>query len=338
MKNAIRLTLFVILVFTILLSVCKGQSYELVKTISVSGPGPWGPIAPDTFNGRLFAANGDQIDVFNERGEIVGHIPNLKGIRSISIDSEKHRGIIASQNDSTLAIVDTATLTLLWQVKLSDTPSFSVADNSTGRIFAVAEGQSTIIDRDGNKLGSLRTPNPISGASDQRAHIFIATSEHSVDVYDALTSSLLHEYSLPDCDPRTIVTAQRHPRLYIGCTNGSVIVLDSDTGKRIGKTSVCKGLRATVFNEENNIFAAACGKDGVVLLRERSPGKFQLLQQQKTRGDILGAAFGEGAQTIFLTANDGGAPPPDSAANSKNPSLTLFLLRRHQISASPVLH
>src|SRR5208282_6440430 len=101
-------------------------------------------------------------------------------------------------------------------------------------------------------------------------------------------------------------------RLFIGCRNQKMIVMDAKDGTILADLPIGKGVDATAFHAGTAI--ASCGDGTLTFIRETAPGKFEVIQKLDTANGARTMAVDSQTGTIYL-------PTADMAATT-NPSGT----------------
>jgi len=103
---------------------------------------------------------------------------------------------------------------------------------------------------------------------------------------------------------------EKNHRLFLGCGNKQMVMMDSTTGKVVGSVPIGQGVDANAFDAGTQLAFASCGDGTVTIAHEDAPDKLTVVQTLKTtRGArtmtldpkthriYLGAAEYEGAPT-----------------------------------------
>jgi len=72
-------------------------------------------------------------------------------------------------------------------------------------------------------------------------------------------------------------------RLFVGCENKMMAVVNADTGKVLATPAIGDGVDATTFDAETKLAFASCGEGVLTVVREESPGKFSVAENVPTR-------------------------------------------------------
>ena len=94
-------------------------------------------------------------------------------------------------------------------------------------------------------------------------------------------------------------------RLFIGCDNKLMLMIDSTTGKVIYSVPVGDGVDSTWFDPTTKLAFTSNGEAGTVTIaREDSPSVLKVVQTLKTRPGARTMALDPSTHTIYLAATD----------------------------------
>jgi DNA-binding beta-propeller fold protein YncE len=180
-------------------------------------------------------------------------------------------------------------------IQLEGTPEFAVVDEAAGRVYCNIEDKSEVA--------------------------VIDTSKHEV----------IARWSLaPGEGPSGIALDARHHRLFSGCHNKMMVMLDTQSGKVIGTVPIGAGVDGCAFNEASQLAFASCGDGTTTIAKEEVPDKLTVTQVLKTERGARTMALDPETQRIYLpTAQFAPAPSPSPGASPARPSIvpnTLKLL------------
>ena len=117
-------------------------------------------------------------------------------------------------------------------------------------------------------------------------------------------------------EPTGLAIDAEHHRLFAGCGNAKVIVLDSESGKVVAEVPAGQGIDATAFDPGTQLAFASNGRDGTVtVIHEASPDKFTVVQTLTTQRSARTMTVDSITHRIYLVAaefgpqRDSGRPP-----------------------------
>jgi hypothetical protein len=116
----------------------------------------------------------------------------------------------------------------------------------------------------------------------------------------------------------------KNRRLFVGCDNKMMAVVNADTGKVLATPAIGDGVDATAFDDESGLAFASCGGDGVLtVVREESPDKFNVAENVATQSGARTLAVDTKTHNVFVVTAKFG-PPPAATADNPHPRRTIL--------------
>jgi len=103
--------------------------------------------------------------------------------------------------------------------------------------------------------------------------------------------------------------------LFVGCGNKMMAVVDANTGKVLATPAIGDGVDATAFDSESGLAFASCGEGVLTVVKEESPGKFEVAETVPTQEGARTMAFDSKTQRVFVVTAKFGPPPAPTAEN-----------------------
>ena len=273
------------------------SGYHLVKTVKLPGPGGWDYLTIDMQGRRLFVSRETHVAVLNaDTGEIVGDIADTPGVHGIAIAAEFGRGFTSNGEANNVTIFDLKTLKAIGKVPTGKEPDAIVYDPATHRVFAMnADGaSSTAINAATGKIaGEVKLPGgPEFAVADGHGAVFVNIRRKSELVaIDSQDLKMTHEWPLAPCkSPSGLAMDVEHARLFVGCDNQMMAVVDAKSGKVITTVPTGDGTDANRFDPGTGLaFSSNGNTETLTVALEDSPDKYTVVENVKT---------GEGARTM----------------------------------------
>jgi DNA-binding beta-propeller fold protein YncE len=210
--------------------------YHLLQTISVAGDDGWDHPTVDSAARRLYVTHGTHVAVIDvDSGEVVGTVDNTPGAHFVVIDPESDRGFVSNGRGaaSALTIFNTRTLETIGQVKTTgENPGPTVFDPVTRRIFTfnLDSNSATVVgSKDAKVVGAFDLGGkPELAGTDGNGNVFINLVQKNVVLQiDARKMAIAQSWPVAPCmGPRTMAVDQMNGRLFIGCANRLMAILD----------------------------------------------------------------------------------------------------------------
>jgi hypothetical protein len=302
-----------------------GSGYHVVTTYKVGGDGGWDYLTTDSDARRIFISRGTHVMVVDaDSGKVVGDVADTPGVHGIALAPELGRGFTSNGREGTVSIFDIKTLATSSKVKVGDNPDAILYDPATKRVFTFngRSQDSTAIDgATGKVLGTIKLDGkPEFAASDAKGEIFVNIEDKSELVaIDSNKLEVKSKWPLAPCEePSGLSIDRKHRRLFVGCGNKMMAVVDADSGKVLATSAIGDGVDATTFDAETGLAFASCGADGVLtVVKEESPGKFSAENVPTQKGARTLALDAKTHNVFVVTAQFG--PRPAATADNPHP-------------------
>jgi DNA-binding beta-propeller fold protein YncE len=315
-----RVALFISLLATF--STAADPGYHVIKTYKLGGEGGWDYLNLDSSSRRLYISRATHVMVIDaDSGNPVGDIPDTPGVHGIALAPELGRGFVSNGREGTVTIFDIQTLKLITKVKVGDNPDAILYDPATKRVFTFngKSQDSTAIDAaKGTVLGTIKLEGkPEFAVSDNKGQIFVNIEDKSqLDAIDPNKLEVKSRWPLAPCqEPSGLSMDRKNRRLFAGCDNKMMAVVDADNGKVIATPAIGDGVDATAFDEGTGLAFASCGEGVLTVVREESPSKFSVAENVKTQEGARTLALDDKTHQVFVVTAKFGPPPPPTPEN-----------------------
>ena len=300
-----------------------GPGYHVIATYKLGGDGGWDYLTVDAAARRLYISRATHVMVVDaDSGKSVGDIADTPGVHGIALAPELGRGFVSNGREGTVSIFDPKTLATSSKVKVGDNPDAILYDSATKRVFAF-NGRSqdaTALDAaKGTVLGTIKLGGkPEFAASDGKGEIFVNIEDKSeLLAIDPNKLEVKTRWPLAPCtEPSGLALDRKHRRLFVGCDNKMMAVVNADNGKVITTLPIGEGVDATWFDDENSLAFASCGEGVLTVVREESPGKFSVAENVPTQQGARTMALDAKTHKVWVVTAKFGPPP---AATPDNP-------------------
>jgi DNA-binding beta-propeller fold protein YncE len=299
-------------------SALAASGYHVVKTYKLGGEGGWDYLTIDPSSRHLYISRATHVIVMDaDSGKPVGDIPDTPGVHGIALAPELGRGFISNGREGTVTVFDLNTLNSLGKVKAGENPDAILYDPATKRVFAF-NGRShdaTAIDAaKGTVLGTIKLDGkPEFAVSDEKGGVWVNIEDKSeLAAIDPQSLQVKSVWPLKPCEePSGLAIDRKNRRLFSGCDNKMMAIVDADSGKTVGTVPIGEGVDANAFDADGQLAFASCGEGVLTVVHEDSPDKFTVLDNVPTQRGARTMAHDPKTHEIFLvTANFGPRPAP----------------------------
>jgi DNA-binding beta-propeller fold protein YncE len=297
--------------------------YRLLQTIPVTGDEGWDHPTVDTSARRLYVTHGTHVVVIDvDSGNLVGKIENTPGVHFTVIDPELNRGFISNGGAARLTIFNTKTLETIGEVKSTgENPGPTVFDPATKRVFTfnLNSNTATVVDsKEGKVVGAFDLGGkPELVGTDAKGNVFVnLVQKNVVPQIDSRQMREGQTWPVAPCvGPRTMAVDQHNGRLFIGCANRRMVILDSNNGTLISSVPIGQGPDDSAYDPETGLVYISNGDGTVSIIRQESPDHYNVLETVKTAPGARNMALDLKTKKIFLPLSDREPPPPPTAQN-----------------------
>jgi YVTN family beta-propeller protein len=284
-------TIAVVLAAVILAAVpaVAQKQFRVAARVQLGGEGFWDYLTYDPDGQRLFITRGSHVTVFDTRTlKVAGDIPGLSAIHGVALAPELNRGFISNGGDNTVTVLDLKTLNKLDSVKVGERPDAILYEPFSKHVFTFnARSQdSTAIDAaTGKVVGTVALGGkPEFPASDGKGKVYVNVEDkNQIAQIDVTKLSVLNRWPVAPCEePSALAFDVEHHRLFAGCGNKMMAVVDSDSGKVVTTVTIGEGVDAGRFNPKTQEIFMSCGEGVLTIVHEDSPDKYTVRQNLTT--------------------------------------------------------
>lgn len=314
------------------------ELYQSAGDIPIGGEGGWDILTIDPAANRLYLSHATKVVVVDlGKNSVIGEITDMPGAHAFVAVPELQRGFSSNGKEAKASVVDLRTLKTISKIDTGQSPDaivyepnrrevyvFNHAGNSCTVINAQTATVSTTIQLSGNPefaIVDAAAGRIYCNIEDKSEVAVIDTSKHDV---------IAHWPVAPGEEPSGIALDARHHRLFAGCHNKTMVMLDTETGKVITNVPIGAGVDGCAFDDSTQFAFASCGDGTTTIAREGAPDKLTVVQVLQTQRGARTMALDQRTHRIYLpTAQFAPAPSPSPSASPARPSIvpnTLKLL------------
>src|SRR5882757_3875307 len=257
--------------------------YRVTKTISVGGDEGWDYVTVDSDARRVYVSHGSHVVVLDaDSGKVVGDIPDTQGVHGIAIAPEAGRGFTSNGRANTVTVFDLKTLKTEATVKAGANPDAIIYDPATKRVFTMngRSGDTTGINVSDNTVaGTLALGGkPEFAVADGKGNIYVNIENKSELVhFDSKTLKVLNRWPMAPCqEPSGLAADWKSGRLFAGCDNKLMAVINTDDGKVVATIPIGEGVDANAFDPATRFAFASTGDGNVTVAHEDGADKYSV--------------------------------------------------------------
>jgi DNA-binding beta-propeller fold protein YncE len=290
--------------------------YHLLKKVVLGGEGFWDYLICDSDARRVYISRGTHVTVVDaDSYAVVGDIPGTEGVHGIALAPELGRGFTSNGRANTVTIFDLKTLKILGTAPTGEGPDAIVYDPASQRVFTFNGhgGSATAIDAaSGTPAGTITLGGrPEFAAADGQGHIYDNLEDKSELVeIDSRKVTVTARWPLAPCEePSGLAIDREHRRLFAGCHNQMMAVVDADSGKVLATPAIGQGVDANAFDPGTELAFSSNGVGTLTVVHEDSPEKFTPVASVPTQRGARTMALDLKTHHVFLVTAEFGPPP-----------------------------
>lgn len=300
------------------LAAAPKDEFHSIKKFTLGGEGGWDYLTLDNETRRLYISRSTRVMVMDvDTGTLVGEIPNTPGVHGIALVPELGKGFTSNGRENASTIFDFKTLKVLGQVKTGTNPDAIIYDPASKRIFTFngRSSDATAIDaKEGAVAGTVALGGkPEFAVADGKGNIYVNIEDKSeVVLFDSSKLTVKSHWPLAPCqEPSGLAADLKHRRLFIGCRNKMMAVMDADSGRVVTTVAIGEGVDANRFDPDTQLAFSSNGDGTLTVVHEDSPDKYTVLQNVATaRGARTMTLDPKTHNVILVTAEFGPQPAP----------------------------
>jgi YVTN family beta-propeller protein len=323
MKTGRSLKLFACLIALVAVGVASVGSraaagYHVAKTYKLGGEGGWDYLFVDSNARRVYLSRSTHVMVVDaDTGAVIGDIPDTPGVHGIAIVSDLNKGYTSNGRAGSVTVFDTKSLKTIGTVKVGQNPDAILYDPESRRVFTFngASKDATAIDvKTDTVAGTIPLGGkPETGVADEHGHVFVNIEDKSeiVDIDSRKLTAAAAHWALAPCEePSGLAIDRKHRRLFAGCSNKLMAVVNADNGKVVTTLHIGGGVDANGFDPATGLAFASNGDGTLTVVHEDSPDKFTVVVNATTQRGARTMSVDTKTHRVYLVTAEFGPPPP----------------------------
>jgi len=262
------------------------------------------------------------------KGTAVGDIPDTAGVHGIALAQDLGKGFTSNGRDNSVTVFDLKTLKETAKIKIEgQNPDAILYDPASQRVFTFngRSNNATVIDAAKQTVVATipLDGKPEFGVSDGKGMVFVNIEDKSeLTEIDAKKAIVVNKWSLAPCEePSGLAIDQKNRRLFAGCHNKMMAVVNADTGKVVATPAIGEGVDANAFDADQQLAFSSNGDGTLTVVHEDAPDKFSVTENAATQRSARTMALDTLNHDIYLVAAEIEEAPP--AKEGERPRRTM---------------
>ncbi len=320
--------LILAITFVLLPALAAEGPYHFIKQIDVGGEGGWDYASVDAAAHRLYVTHATKVMVIDlDKDAVVGEITGTPGVHGFAIAPDLGLGFVSNGQENKAGIVDLKTLEIKAKVDTGANPDAILYDPGRKEVYAFnGRGKSATVFEaaTGKVLATIPLPGkPEFAQVDVKGGRVFCNIEDTSEVVSIDTAK--HEVAAkwpiaPGEEASGMAIDLVNHRLFIGCSNKLMIMMDYVSGKVIGSVPIGEGVDANNYDPETRLaFASSGGSGNVTIARLDTPDKLTVVQTLTTARGARTMTLDPRTHKIYLAAAEYEAPAAQPAPGGQRP-------------------
>lgn len=310
--------------------------YQLSKSVPLPGEGGWDYVTVDSDARRIYVPHATQVLVMDaDSFSVVGQIPDTQGVHGVAVAADLNRGFTSNGRANSATIFDLKTLKTIGTVKTGNHPDAIAYDKVTKRVltFNGESNDATAINAaDGTVVGTIPLGGrPEFAVADGKGKIFLNVESTSELVeIDTQALKILHRWPMKPCEgPSALAMDEKNRRLFAGCENKMMAVMDADSGKVIATPPIGAGVDAAAYDPGAGLALSSNGEGTLTVIKQDGKDNYSVVENARTKKSARTMGLDLKTHNVVLPAADFMPAKPGERHGSIVPgSLVLLVMTR----------
>ena len=276
--------------------------HAAMQSFSLPGDGPWDYVTYDPAHRRVFIGRYDGVQVVRaDTGRLELTIGSRGGDHGVVIAPDQQRVFTSDARAHQLGVYNQASLAAQRSVALGGAPDGLAYDPASHRVLAFLPQSHEIVAVDARTLqvaGRLDAGGEAEAAAvDGRGAVFVTLRDQGEIIrLNAATLKIGARWKIGCERPSPIALNAASGRLFVGCRDQRMLVLDAQSGASIASVPTGEGTDAIAFDPVRHLVIAANGRGSISLARAEGADTYAALG---------GIVMPVGARTMAVDAAGG---------------------------------
>jgi YVTN family beta-propeller protein len=246
-----------------------------------------------------------------QQDKIAGEIIDTPGVHGLTLASDLGRGFVANGGDNTVSIVDLVTLKTIKKVSTGADPDTIAYDPAHHVVYAFAKAGKTATAFDA-KSGAIVAEFPLGGTPQatvvdaKRGKVYVNLQDkNAIAVIDTASKKLTTTWSIePGQNQSGLAIDLEHQRLFVGCRNKLMVMIDATNGKVLAQVPIGTGTDSSWYDPGTKLAFSSTGEGTVTVAREDSPTTLTTVQTLATRPSARTMTVDPRTHRIYFVVSD----------------------------------
>ena len=297
-------------------------SFKVIKSYPIKSSGGWDYIAVN--NHKIYASHGTQVNILDENtGDSISIIPGTTGIHGIAFYNKLNKGYTSNGRLNNVFVFDLVTNKILKTIATGENPD-AITYESFSKKIITCNGRSktlSIIDPINDTVIATieldAKPEEAVGNGKGKLYVNLEDKNEIAEI-DLKTFKVLNRWSIAPGESATgLAYDKKTNRLFAGCDNKMMAVVNAENGKVIKTLPIGEGCDGVVFDKSKNLVFASCGEGLITVVKVKNANSFDVVQTVTTKPSARTITIDEATSILFLPAADLKPADPNAAPHTR---------------------
>jgi DNA-binding beta-propeller fold protein YncE len=285
-------------------------TFHITRSFNLGGDGSWDYLRFDSVANRLFITRSTRVMVVDlASGKLVAEIPDTPGVHGVALVPELQRGVTSNGKADTASIFNLDSLKVVGSVSTGGKPDGIIWEPFSKTVLTMnglANSVSVLDVAAARSIGTIALPGrPETAVADGKGQIFVNLEDKAqIAEVDMTTHSVQRAWDLAGCtEPTGLAIDVENERLFSGCHNSVLVVIDALTGRNIQTVPIGLGVDAVAFDPAiHTVFTS--NKEGTIsVIRQLDANTYRNLETVQTLPGAKTMALDPARHVVYTVAN-----------------------------------
>ena len=295
------------------------KTFHIAKIFHVKSEGGYDYTTVDSMSERLYLSHGSKVNILNKNsGDSMGVIQSEKDVHGIALVQQLGKGYISNGSLNNVLVFDLKTDKVLGHIPTGKFADGIFYDTYSKKVITCNGGSKnmTFIDPLTDQVAATVQLSgwPEAAVSDGQGKIYVNNAEKSeIDVIDAFSYKIIAQWPLePGKDPSGLAIDRNSMRLFVGCGNKMLIVVNAVNGKVVTSLPIGDECDAVGFDPNFHMVYSSNGEGTLTVIQELTADHFEVIQNLSTKKGARTLAVDPSSHWIYLPFGEFGPKKPGS--------------------------
>jgi outer membrane protein assembly factor BamB len=308
-----------------LVRAASAPHYELTSTMKLGGAGGWDYATLDEADKLLNVTRSTHTMVVNvATGSVVHDIAGQQRSHGVALAPAVGSGFISDGKAGAVLVFDLNSGAVLGRVAAADDADAIIYDPASKRVLVFCGDAHRMVaiapdvdPHNGKASAEVELGgSPEFAVADGLGKVFVNIADKDqLAVVDTKQMKVIARWPVGAGHQPTGMSMDRASRrLFVGCRNKKLVVMNADDGKVVADFPIGSGVDATAFHD--GLVFASCGDGTLTIVREVSADQFAPVETVKTELGARTMTIDQQSGTVYLPTADLTFPEAPSIAKT----------------------